>query len=218
MRYKFVTLLNGMFLLTSSAALAQTAAPISTPSAVASTAPAAPLQIDCNSDLQKNALINANLNEKRGQFLYGSQLVSGQCMADGKKDIKLGMRYIVKSAAQNYPPAMYTVGVTYLTQGIDQPALAMLFGAAKKGFREAEIMLGMMFANEKFSKKNNLSAYGWLSLAQKHAATAKQEKILADKLAEVRTRMTPEELTKADETKAKFLKEMGDIPVFTDLP
>lgn len=214
MRYKFVILLNGMFLLASSAALAQTVAPTT----AASTAPTATVQIDCSSNLQKNALLNANLNEKRGQFLYGSQLVSGQCMADGKKDIKLGMSYIVKSAAQNYPPAMYTVGMTYLTQGIDQPALAMLFGAAKKGVREAEIMLGMMFANEKFSKKNNLSAYGWLSLAQKHAATAKQEKILADKLAEVRTRMTPEELTKADETKAKFLKEMGDIPVFTDLP
>jgi TPR repeat protein len=215
MRYKFITLLAGMSLLMSNAALAQTTTNAAT-ATTANTAPAATVQIDCSSDLQKNALINANLNEKRGQFLYGSQLVSGQCLADGKKDIKLGMSYITKSAAQSYPPAMYTLGVTYLTQGIDQPALAMLFSAAKKGFREAEIMIGIAFANEKFSKKNNLSAYGWLSLAQKHAATAKQEKILADKLAEVRTRMTPDELAKADETKAKFLKEMGDIPVFAD--
>jgi TPR repeat protein len=205
MKHALISIATSFALLVPSISLAQAAAP------------APNFQIDCSADLQKNALVNANMNDKQGQFLYGSQLVSGQCLADGKKDIKLGMGYITKSAAQNYPPAMYTMGVTYLAQGIDQPALAMLFGAAKKGFREAEIMIGMAFANEKFSKKNNLSAYGWLALAQKHAATAKQEKILEDKLAEIRTRMTPEELAKADETKAKFLKEMGDIPIFTDL-
>jgi TPR repeat protein len=173
---------------------------------------------DCNAEAHKTVQVLAETGDKRAQFMLGSQQMLGKCAAYGEKNTKLGFANVSKSAAQNYAPAMYLVGVAYLRQGIDQPALAMLFGAAKRGFREAEVMLGIMFANDKFSKKDNDSAYGWLSLALHHATVPKQQKALEDKLAEVRARMSLDELAKADETKAKFLKEMGNIPVFSDAP
>lgn len=174
--------------------------------------------IDCSAESLKTVQPKAESGDKKAQYLLGSQKLSGKCASDGKKEPTLGMALITKSAAQNYAPAMYLVGVSHLARGFDQPGLAMLFGAAKQGFREAEIMLGIMFATEKFSKKDNLSAYGWLSLARQHATVDRQQKVLDDKLFEVRSRMSATELSKADDTKTKFLKEMGDIPVFSDLP
>lgn len=174
--------------------------------------------LDCSADTYKTVLTQAEAGHAKGQFLLGSQQMLGKCAAFGEKDIKLGFANVSKAAAQNYAPAMYVVGVAYLRQGIDQPALAMLFGAAKRGFREAEVMLGIMFANEKFARKDNISAYGWLSLALRHATVPKQQKILEDKLAEVRARLNPVELVKAEETKAKFLQEMSNVPVFSDAP
>jgi TPR repeat protein len=173
---------------------------------------------NCSAESQKTVQNKAEAGDKKAQFVLGSHLIAGKCTAEGKKEPAMGMGHITKSAAQNYAPAMYLVGVSHLTRGIEQPGLAMLFGAAKQGFREAEIMLGVMFANEKFSKKDNLNAYGWLSLARQHSSAEKQQKVLDDKLAEVKARMTAAELAKAEETKAKFLKEMGDIPTFNDLP
>ena len=174
--------------------------------------------LDCSADSLKTVQTKAESGDKKAQYLLGSQMLSGKCAGDGKKEPVLGMALITKSATQNYAPAMYLVGVSHLARGIDQPGLAMLFGAAKQGFREAEVMLGIMFATDKFSKKNNLSAYGWLSLARQHAIVEKQQKVLDDKLSEVKNRMSAAELAKADDTKAKFLKEMGDIPIFSDLP
>lgn len=173
---------------------------------------------DCSTEAHKTVQVLAETGDKRAQFILGSQQMLGKCAAYGEKNPMLGFVNVRKSAAQNYAPAMYLVGVSYLRQGLDQPALAMLFGAAKHGFREAEVMLGIMFANDKFSKKDNNSAYGWLSLALHHATVPKQQKVLEVKLADVRARLNPEELAKAEETKAKFLKEMGSIPVFSDAP
>jgi hypothetical protein len=77
-------------------------------------------------------------------------------------------------------------------------------------------MLGMMFANDKFSKKDNINAYGWLSLALHHATMPKQQKVLEDKLSDILTRLNPGEVTKAEEIKTKFLQEMGSIIAFSD--
>lgn len=176
------------------------------------------LSQDCSAEAHKTVQMLAETGDKRAQFILGSQQMLGKCAMYGEKNPKLGFTNVSKSAAQNYAPAMYVVGVSYLRQGIDQPALAMLFGAAKRGFREAEVMLGIMFANEKFARKDNISAYGWLSLALHHATVPKQQKILEDKLTEVRARLNPVELVKAEETKVKFLQEMGNIPVFSDAP
>ena len=77
-------------------------------------------------------------------------------------------------------------------------------------------MLGTLFANEKFAKKNKLNAYGWLSLARHHSSTEKQQKLLDAKLTEVKARMSATELSKAEETKTKFIEEMGNIPAFSE--
>ena len=173
---------------------------------------------DCNEATFKLVQAQALTGDKKAQFMLGSQQMLGKCAAYGEKNTKLGFTNVSKAAAQNYAPAMYVVGVAYLRQGLDQPALAMLFGAAKHGFREAEIMLGMAFANQKFSKYSDISAYGWLSLALHHATAPKQQQILADKLSEVRARLNAEDLTKAEEAKAKFLQEMGSLPAFSETP
>lgn len=173
---------------------------------------------DCSIEAYKTVQTLAETGDKRAQFMLGSQQIQGKCAAYGEKNPKVGFANVSKSAAQSYPPAMYVMGVTYLGRGMDQPGLAMLFGAAKQGFREAEIMLGMMFASDKFSKKDNSSAYGWLSLALHHASLPKQQKILEEKLAEVRTRLNASELAKAEEIKVKFIQEMGQLPAFNDAP
>jgi hypothetical protein len=182
---------------------------------LAQTTTQAPQQ-HCSADAYNAISSRAEANEAKGQFLLGSQQMLGQCPAFVEKNVKQGFANISKAAAQNYAPAMYVVGVTYLKKGLDQPALAMLFGAAKGGFREAEIMLGMMFANDKFSKKDNINAYGWLSLALHHATMPKQQKVLEDKLSDILTRLNPGEVTKAEEIKTKFLQEMGSIIAFSD--
>jgi TPR repeat protein len=201
MAYKFLTLLT--LVLSANIAFAQSATAVPQ---------------DCSADAYKTVQTMAEAGDMRAQFLLGSQQMQGKCPAYGEKNAKLGFANISKSAAKNYAPAMYVVGVSYLKQGLDQAGLAMLFGAAKHGFREAELMLGIMFANEKFSKKDKFSAYGWLSLALHHAKLPKQQKAIEDRLTEIRVRLSPEELIKADETKAKCLKEMGTVPAFSDAP
>ena len=171
---------------------------------------------ECATDVQIPLLAKSGAGDKQAQFMLGSQLLTGLCSASGQKDVAKGFKYINQSAAQNYPPAMYLVGVSHLRRGLEQPGLAMLFGAAKGGFREAEIMLGTLFANEKFAKKSTLNAYGWLALARHHSSNEKQQKLLDVKLAEVKARMNATELSKAEETKTKFIEEMGNIPAFSE--
>ena len=77
-------------------------------------------------------------------------------------------------------------------------------------------MICSLFANEKFAKKSTLNAYGWLALARHHSSNEKQQKLLDVKLAEVKARMNATELSKAEETKTKFIEEMGNIPAFSE--
>jgi len=178
-------------------------------------AAAQPLPQDCSSESQAIVRAGVDAGDKKSQYVLGSQLSSAKC---GKKDPKAGFELLGKSAGQGYAPSLHLVGVIYRREGRIADAVPFFFGAAKQGFRLAEVDLGFAHGAKSSPVQNDPVAYAWFSLAFVHEQKPELRNFLENQLVTIYSRMSDADRVKADELKTRMLSDFGDLPRFNDDP
>lgn len=148
----------------------------------------------------------ASKGERLGQFKLGLGYLDG--LYDLKKDAKEAAKWVQKSAAHDYVPALDLMGVMYAQgNGVeqnDQKAVALFSRAAEEGWGESQFNLGWLYSVGRGVPKDLEMAYYWITISKR------QVEELADReLTRIRPNLTETQLIAA-ENKAKQFKSRFD--------
>jgi hypothetical protein len=176
--------------------------------------PAVDLPPECAPEARARLTTEAAVGRKQSQFVVGLQAYFATC--GGAKDEATGLELIQKSALQDYPPALFALGKIYQFVPRNADALSMFEAAARRGYRLAEDQTARMYANSDPAVHDGVAAYAWYSLAASRSQS--MAKFQEDQIASVRSKLTPSEVSRAEELKAKLLRELGSLPAFVQTP
>ena len=148
----------------------------------------------------------AEQGDARAQNSLGVMYRLGQGVA---QDFVEAVRWYREAADQGYAKAQLNLGVMYdYGRGVPKnnaEAVKWYRKAAEKGYTLAQYSLGNMHFEGSGVPENNVKAYMWWSLAK-----ARGHKDAAHNLNIIKNRMTPADISKAQELAAKWWEDHND--------
>jgi len=166
----------------------------------------------CTQQSKSRTRTLAEGGQKEAQLVLGMQTYYGTC--GGRNDHDAGLALMQKSALQGYAPALYALGKAYQFVPRSVEAAKMYEAAARLGSRMAEWELGNLYENGEPSVRDLVASYAWYSLSASRTEGGTQTKSSQDELIVLRSRLSPQELVRAEASKAALLRELGSVPLY----
>ena len=157
----------------------------------------------------------AKQEHAEAQFEIGSLLAFGLGVP---KDHKESLKWYRKAADNGSSRALAYLGSAYSMGMGDFPkdraqAKKLFLLAAEQGHARAQSFLGGLYFSGNGIPKNNIQAYKWWALSEKHFSSSKHREFAREDLNQLKKKMTPEEVSEAEklvrEWKPKTWEELS---------
>ena len=167
----------------------------------------------CDPESRRVLNEKANAGDRKAQYWVGVALETGEC---GEKDPDRAADWLIKSAKQDFPPAVHILGVILRREGEPRKALDFFAKAARLGYRGAEADIGFTLSDPRSSIRDDALAYAWLSLAASRDQPENLKAFLRRSVAEVEQSLNADARPRAEALKAQIVADFGPVERWKD--